>query len=597
MGAIGMITEVNTNVPTRYNLNIDQFLGLNLTASIKDNELEVCDNLVMFGDYKLKKRFGYKKLYTGTGNINGIFIYEDVFYFAQGTKLYKLNLDNTAAQVCDGLADHELNIFQFNGLVYIIDGTHYWQFNGTTLTDVAAIAYIPTLLTACNSAGAGTAVEQFNLLTGKFKVKINGDNTKSVYTINYACTSTPIKVTLDNVDYMENAASPRFTVVRNSTNTVITFNPAPTTGTTNIIVTAEVTSTEYVKIAQTTHNVIYGGSNDTHVILSYKNGIYRGAVMDPTYFPENTWQEVGDINEDITGFTIQYDTCVIFKEHSIYGMTFTLDNNSNAVYTTRPLNNTVGCAYPNTLQLIENNPLFLDDRGIYSLTQSAIREEKNVTHMSQNIDRASVYGISGLLQEANLENAISIDYDSKYILCINSRFYIYDYRYDVWYTWSNIPAKRLIELDDNLYFTDTTSIYRFKVSSDLYPYNDNDNAVIHVRLESKRWDMDIPERQKTVSKGFVGLNAGSRSSVDIYYRTQDNEIIYIDRPMVDLISYLTFDYSRFTYICTTFPIITRENIKAKKLDYFQIILDSSYDNESLEIINLRFIYNILGYMR
>ena len=37
---------VQYKVPTQqksYNLNIDQFLGLNLTASIKDNEAELCD--------------------------------------------------------------------------------------------------------------------------------------------------------------------------------------------------------------------------------------------------------------------------------------------------------------------------------------------------------------------------------------------------------------------------------------------------------------------------------------------------------------------------------------------------------------------------
>ena len=106
------------------------------------------------------------------------------------------------------------------------------------------------------------------------------------------------------------------------------------------------------------------------------------------------------------------------------------------------------------------------------LVASTVRDERNVKHISENIDRM-------LLKEPNLDNAISIDFDQKYWLGLNGNVYIYDYAIGEWYIFDNIHASCFYEKDRELYFGSSKEglLYKFKRENDVFPYNDDGNFI------------------------------------------------------------------------------------------------------------------------
>jgi hypothetical protein len=126
----------------------------------------------------------------------------------------------------------------------------------------------------------------------------------------------------------------------------ITFTTAPILGTDNVIITAYKTvSGLKERIAKCTLFILFGGENDTRIILSgnpdSKAVIYRSGIYDPTYFPENTYEAVGNTYEAITGFKLQYDTCIIEKSYSKWCMNFEVNSDGIGYYPIRPLNDII----------------------------------------------------------------------------------------------------------------------------------------------------------------------------------------------------------------------------------------------------------------
>lgn len=586
-------------------MSISSFAGVNFAvpaSQIADNECSDISNFEITQTGRLRKRLGYELVVDSltTDSVNGMYLYKDKFLVAIGTKLYNIKTDDTLELLYSSLNNHKVTFFTMNGKLYILDGANYLQYDGTEFKKVQDIAYIPTLYVAAQPAtgvnDTNTMNEPINLLSPSFKISYSADGTTKTYKLGIEnLDSTLVKAWINNVEKVEVTD---FTVDR--TKGEVTFLTAPEKGTDNVIIQAFKTNTGYAdRINKCTLAISYGGLNDTHIILSGNPDspavVFRGGAMDATYFSDLDYQAVGETDEPVTGFCIQYDSLVIFKNKSIWSMSFELSNNG-AKYPVKPLNGGYGCINPDTIELIENAPFFLDRRGVYILTQSNVREEKNIALMSEKVNRTYRTGSKGLLQESNLEKAVSVDYDSKYILAVNGRCYIFDYRYNVWYIWDNIYAECFLEVGGRLYWGYQGKIYRFKLRTDVNSYNDLDQP-ISCKWYSKAFDFKADERLKTVKDMYYSMLAARRSSVDLYYMTEDNEKIFQSNMKMDLFSYDLFDYSRFAYICSTFPYEVAEKIKAKKIRSFQVIFENNYYNESLEISSFDIKYTVNNYVK
>lgn len=619
---------VHYNVPSpppEQLLSINNFAGINLQVTptqIADNESPDMLNMFITDSGRLEKRTGYDKVFNslGTGNINGMYEYQGIFLFAFGTKLYYLNSSSVPTLLYDGLSNHRVTFLTYNGLCYILDGTHYLQFNGTTVSEVTP--YIPTMVIAAEpTTGAGTQFEQFNLLGSGFKHSFTADGVKKDYQLCLkGLDATPVVASWDYGTTFNKVEGTDFTV--NRTTGIVSFITAPPKELPdNVIIKAYKTVSGLSdRIKKCTDYVAFGGANDTHLIF-YGNPdtpsvIYRSGVIDPTYFPENYYQAIGNTSEKVQKLVLQYDTCIAIKEKSVWYIDFQLNSSGEAQYPVRPINDSIGCNNPLTVQLMENTPAFLNRRGLYVLSQSNVRSEKNVSSISAKIDK--------LLLSDTIK--ASVDYDNKLLLA-GQLCYVFDYQNNAWLAWDNIPAVCFLEYNKALYFGDANgTIHRFKIKDvDRFPYADNDIA-INAYWRSKPFSMGHEERNKLVQKLFVTLAPYERTSANFYYvtdmitipRNKDNlpdyatwdysktslevEIFdakseFIDNARFELCDYSLLDYSLFSYNADDLPYEFPMKVKAKKIDYYQFIIQNYMIHENIGIDSVILKYYLQNYRK
>ena len=459
---------------------------------------------------------------------------------------------------------------------------------GNQLT--VTIPALPVGATSSNiyiSTATGTQTKQGSTTTSTYPqttaivsgaAKPISNTTSSFYQLSLKdLDATPIVAKIDNVVKVEGTD---FTVDRVLGK--VTFTTAPSIGTNNVEITAYKTQVGFPeRIKKCTFHVLFGGTNDTRVFVSgnpdFPNQMWRSGLYDPTYFPENGFYKVGSEREKITGFVKQYDFLVIEKESSKGNMQYQLSGDE-ATFPIKPLNDYVGTIAPRTIQVIENNPISLGKTGVHILTQSNVRDERNIVHVSSNVD-------GKLLAEANLQNAISIDFDRKYWLSVNNKVYVYDYAISEWYIYDNIPASCFMELDGTLYFGGEGRLYKFKKENELNPYTD-DGTPINAYWMSKYFTFEADHLRKVVDKVFFSMKPYTKTSADLYYTTDKKVSNLVKTKRMDLLDFTLFNFNFMSFVRSTFPQEVMVKIKAKKVTHFQLKLVNNKPDESFGLLSL-----------
>jgi len=459
------MAQMSFQAPTPSLLRLEPFRGIDVSGTssqIDDHQSPDMLNMNVDERGSLNKRTGYQKVYSaslGAGRINGLFEYKKAdgttdFLIAHTTKLYKQAGASQPTLLYTGLANNNIHFFTMNYKCYIMDGTNFLVYDGTTVS--AVTAYIPTISISRLPAGGGTANEDFNLIGNKFKDSFSGDATATVYQLSLTgLDGTTVTAVVGTTTITEGSG---LTVDRTAGK--VTFTTAPATGTNNVIITAGKTVSGFAeRIKNCTFSIAFGGSNDTRMFLSGNPNMpeyaWRSGLYDPTYFPENGFYKYP---EKVRGFSKQYDYLVVHREGGIHQVTFQLSDAGVSSFPSKPVNDEVGTIATNSIQIIENNPVSLSKDGVYMLVASNVRDERNVQHLSLTIDRK-------LLLESSLNQAVSIDYDKKYWLALNGNVYVLDYAqkndvtpYGKWYIYNNVPASCFLELGRFLSFVSSTTV-------------------------------------------------------------------------------------------------------------------------------------------
>lgn len=588
-------------------LRMEPFRGMNLgVTATQIDQSQSPDMLNMNIDERgaLNKRTGYERIFPtslGPGQINGLYEYRKnnstvFFLIAHGTKLYVQSANSQPTEVYNGLANQEVRFFTMNDKCYIMDGVLFLVSDGTTVKEVEP--YIPTILISKlpGENGGGHIYEDINLLGPGFKETFTGDAAgKEFYLSQKNLDNKPLIVKVDNVvktlttDYTVDLALGK-----------ISFVTAPTKGTNNVEITAYKTHEGFAdRIKKCRFHDIYGGSNDTRVFMSgnpdMPEYMWRSELFDPTFFPENGFYKFNDV---IKGFSRQYDYLVVERENGKHQVSFSLDADGYSTFPTKPINDQVGTLAGKSIQIIENNPVSLSRNGVYMLTSSTIRDERNVSHISANID-------TKLLRESNLEKAVSIDFDKKYWLAVNGHVYVLDYglrsevsQYGEWYIYDNIYPSCFLERNGDLYFGSSKEglVYRFKRTTELFPYND-DGQAINAKWISKVLSFGVDERRKIVEKVFFSLRPYVHTSADLYYVSDKKSKKFIKTTRKDLFDYNYMDYGFFTYGSRDFPQEATNKVKAKKIVYFQLEINNNNLDEPLGILSLAIRYNYQSFVK
>lgn len=586
-------------------LRLEPFRGVNFNSSptLLDNH-ESPDALNMQLDEKgsLNKRTGYERVFPtslGAGKINAMYLYtkqdtSTIFLIAHGTKLYTQSGDAQPTVLYDGIQNGAINIFTTEGKCYIMDGVKYLVYDGATIKE--AEPYVPVLQISKNPSGGGSANEDFNLIGNKFKDSFSGDGTSTVYQMSLTgLDATTVSAVVGTTTINEGSG---LTVDR--VNGKVTFTTAPASGTNNVIITAGKTVTGYPdRIKKCTMAIGFGGANDTRMFISgnpsLPDHMWRSGLYDPTYWPENGYYRMA---EKIMGFSKQYDYLIVERPTGKHMVSFNITDQGVISFPSKPINNQVGTIASNSIQIIENNPVSLSKDGVYMLVASNVKDERNVVHISSNIDRK-------LLLESALNNAVSIDFDKKYWLALNGNVYLLDYTqksqqnpYGEWFVYNNISASCFLVKDGFLYFGSLTDglVYRFKKDYDQDAYND-DGAAINAYWKSKQLTFGADEYKKYVNSLYLSLKPATKTSVDLFYSSdlRENVPIILDKPLnFNLFDFNNLDFNNFSFYSSTFPKVVKVKVKAKKVVIFQLMIQNNKLDESLSILSLGVEYRMQG---
>lgn len=595
-------------------LNINKFSGINLENNqtrIEENEAVEMVNMEITENGVLSKRKGFDFAFSSDQAIINMIKYKSFIVFLMADGIYR-KVDSFPVQKLKActVSYNNNNMFILNNKLYILDGTTFWEYDGETIVSVDSKAYVPTLLITCNpSNGAGAQYEQWNLLSNKYKQSFNGDGTSTKFKLALKADAYNIESILVNnvkvtsgykldVEIQEQGfvGEPYWYVV---------FTTAPSKGIDNVIIEVSITSgTTYEtynklkeRINKSSIFSFYGGQNDTRLLLGGQDSIfYRSDVYNVYYFPENYYQSVGDTEEKITGFITQYDYCVIIKEHSIWSTRFEIDSQGNPIYTTKPLNEQFGSKYGRTIQALENSPVFFDDvKGICSIAQTTIRDERNVSVISSKINKLLLnYSFSS-------DHYInSVDFDNKYFLAIDNKIYVYDYKNQLFYVWTT-PSDKMVYymaiIDNKLHISIGTVV--IKLTTDLLRdryYDTSTSKYIELPIsclwKSKVFSLGSETEYKKIKNLFISMQADEKASCTLKYVIDNSAINTLGTTYNYFFNYATFNYALMSYLSTTFPVTDKHKIKLKKVVYFQIEISNNAIDESLEINSISIEYKV-----
>ena len=558
------------------NTNIDNFLGLNLNETgdtqLKLGEASLMKNFRITKDYKLDKMYGYKKKYEVSGPIRaqwiGLLGDKEVHVYVAGGKAY-----NGESEIGE-LTDDITSIFEFNKVLYFINGHEYKRWNGETFEEVEG--YIPLVKVATEPGGIGTDYEPVNLLTGKKHQTFSGDGTAKEFII-FEKNLTSIDKVLVNGVATE--------VTEDLTNGKITFNTAPAQGVNNIDVYWNKTDENREKILKNHYFQKYGLANDTRVFLygnnEAKNRIYYSdlgqGVPNVEYFPATNFIDVGSSNTAVTSIDRQYDRIIISKENETYYATYEQITDTTGAsivsFPASPLNSSHGMVAPGQGQLLDNYVTTIDT-SIVMWTNTQSKDERNAEIVSQRIQE--------WLNEKDLTKAITMDYqeDKEYWLAVDNQIMIYNYGNSTFYL-LEIPSvvSSLVSYEGTIYLG-TTNGEIMEFNEDETTYN---GEVIDAIWHSGYYDFELEYKRKTMRILWLTLKPWFKTSLLINY-ISDRDTGTDEKEIENrCFSYPHWNYADFTYNTNYSVKPFRIKLKAKKFAFLKLVLRNNKIDEKVTI--------------
>jgi hypothetical protein len=459
------------------NENINTFLGADLSDApnnVAKNRSPSCPNMIRDEVGKVKKRDGIQLVKTYAGRINGVHF----LYGATTKKLFhhgtKISLDgDTPTELYASANDHISVSKQMNGKLWILDGTTYLVFDGSTIQPVSNIAYVPTIIIARTPTGGGTVLEPVNLLQPK-RVERFAGTTATVYQLtatNIDAAAVTVKKLNANGTFTDWVETTNFTVNRALGQVTFSVAPGvtPITGEDNVYITYAKTVTGYAdRINKCDVSIIYGmnGARDRLFVAGnpgLPNYDYYSQMNDPTYFGDTSYAVIGQDSSRIMNYSIVSDFLVTHKDNAEN------DDNTNlrkgqlvdgkVVFLSQGSYQTSGAHAKYSFANLENEPLYVTtEKNISAVTPSSILGERYSQERSYYITRA-------LEKEPDIENSFGFAFDKFYFLACSNTIYVLDSlqysvaanrplslrQYECYYL-PNIAARILWEEDGQLHF-------------------------------------------------------------------------------------------------------------------------------------------------
>ena len=573
---------------------IKRWLGLNENpdgdTALKMGEAAEMRNFRITKEGHLQKRPGYKTvadLGAGckglwNGNVGGT----EYTLAAAGGKVYKLDVSaGTKTELGAVAADVRVFFFPYGGKVYILDGSEYRSWDGTTYAVVSG--YVPCVYTATPPAGGGTAYEPVNKLTAKKSQQFSSNGTATLYQLAETGIVSVDKVTVNGV---EKTVTTDYTV--NLTTGAVTFTAAPATGINNVQIWWTGSANDRAKITGMRFAEQYNGTTDNRVFL-YGDGsneaVYSGIDVNgkPTaeYFPDLNVMAIGDSNTPITGMCRQFSRLIVFKSTSTFSIAYApitlTDGTVTAGFYVTPVNRNIGNEAPGQIRLITNYPFSLHGGGVYQWRNSSnglTLDERQAKRISQRVENT----LSGFTfsECITFEN----EYKQDYYIVWNGNAVLYNYTSDTWFVYSAFPATAFVMVGNEMYIG-TASGKFCHVSRD---YKSDDGAAIDCYWRSGSIDFSREWQRKFSTTLWISIKPESNARVTVTAQS-DRKSGYLETVVASsLATFTAANFAHWSFSTNRRAQVIRVRLKVKKFALYQLIFQDASNDATCTILSTDF---------
>jgi hypothetical protein len=264
-----------------------------------------------------------------------------------------------------------------------------------------------------------------------------------------------------------------------------------------------------------------------------------------------------------------------------------LDANNEIIFPVRQGMSGIDAIATRSFNVLRDDPLFLSQYGIVALNTNAITN-------TQSLQDRGYYINKRLLTEVNLENAVSVIHDNKYMLFVNGHVYVADprkkyseknavsesYQYE-WYYWEGIDAKAVFSYEGTLYFGTTDGkLCTLRQKGTAHAYLDNDTPVIMYWCTPVLFFNDITVK-KSLKNLWIRFAQYMRSGVKVYYRVR-GEIKFVKEKVFDVFTFEDIDFTRMTFETDLDPEVVVTNRVERQFMSIQFkVLNDADENMGL----------------
>lgn len=572
--------------------SIERFLGLNLNETgdtqIALGESGRMKNFIITKDYKLRKMYGYRQIYSVANKIRaqwkGKLGNKEVHIFVSGGKIY--DKGNEIGTITDDIT----SIFEFNQKLYFLNGHEYKVWDGTELKDVEG--YIPLVRITTTAEGTGTDYEPINMLTGKKHQTFSPDGTATQFALLEQNVTSIDKVLINGVEQTTG-------ITKDLVAGKVTFETAPLQAVDNIDIYWTKDNANRDKVLKNRYFQKYGLANDTRVFLygntEAQNRVYfsdlANGIPSVEYFPGNNFNDIGSSNTAVTDINRQYDRLIISKEDETYYSTYeTITDSTGATivsFPIYPLNSAHGMIAYGQGQVLNNNIVTIDT-SLVEWVNTVTKDERNAEIISQKIQE--------WLNERDLKKAITMDYQElkEYWLAIDNEIMIYNYGNGTYYLLELPDTVSSLINDEGIIYMGTAEGKIMQFGEDETTYN---GEIIDAEWHSGFYDFEIEYQRKTMRILWISLKPWCKTSLVVNYISDRDSGTDEKEISISTMSYPYWNYASFSYNTNYSIKPFKIKLKAKKFAFLKLIITNKKRDEKLTINSINIKKNYGGYVK
>ena len=478
-----------------------------------------------------------------------------------------------------------------------------WSFSAATV-----YPYEPVILiNASPSTGAGDLYQPENRLSSRKTVWYNAVNGSRTYSLPVIAN----RVTYVEVDGVHMTSGWSY----DRTNGKVIFQTAPpvTDPPTNntVRITYELSNPEAQKsIMDCRYAAVYGGTGELCVVMAgsedQPNAYFwsgnSNIKMDASYFPMEQVQLASSTEERITGFGKQQDNLIIFKEGSVGKTTLGTQVLNDRIYIDLPyipINASIGCDLPWSIQLVENNLVFANRSGVYIILDTTAANENNIVGISRKIN-GSVERPGYLTDIAGIDEDLvcSVDDGTHYYLTVNGHTWAWNYELSgykdpSWFYLTNTNAVALIQEAGEIFHINQQG----KLTGLHNQYNDYGYAFERL-FRFPTMNFGSYDNRKNVNSVIVTLGAYELENTELWYLT-DYET-QKDLTNLQVVDDAVYDANRVVGTrpdSSRVPAVFRRRPMCRRVLHFTMKLVNNNLNEDFELVGAQVFYNLQGRLR